>query len=250
MKLIVRSFFILSGLFFCGAESAQARVFNLTKERFASYLSATYGPSKIQDGLFELESSATDYSASLTIQQGGEFGFIYATPKVSWRFGFELIQTQSLKGVEASTGSTTSYEVSNNTQVYLPKVGIELNLRTMDSWRVYLFGHFGTATLSSTQTYSSLAIAPNADFESKYKGAATAQGGGIGYEFGAFDTTSVMLELGYRQMTFTKVLYAVDVTDFQGAHVIGDNVKKTDNSARTLDFSGAYVAMGARWYLF
>lgn len=233
-----------------GLVPVQARVFNLNKENFASYLALSYGPSLVGQNVLEGESTATDFSSSVSVNQGGEFGFVYATSRVSWRFGFEILKPAALAGVEAGDGTTTAYTVSSVVMAYLPKVGIELNLRTMDQWRVYIFGQFGTGTLSVTNTYTDVSIAPGADFIVKYQGAATTQGGGMGYEFTAFDTTSVLIEAGYRQMTFDKVVYSEDVTDFQGAHAAGDQAMWTDGKRREIDFSGGYVTIGARWYLF
>lgn len=243
----LRGFFLLISF---AALPAQARVFNLNKENFASYLAVSYGPSQIGINALEGESAATEFSSSVAANQGGEFGFVYATSRVSWRFGFELLKPAALTGIEAGDGTNPSYTVSSVVMAYLPKVGIELNLRTMDQWRVYIFGHFGTGTLSVTNTYTDVAIAPGADFVVKYQGAATTQGGGMGYEFTAFDTTSVLIEAGYRQMTFDKVVYAEDVTDFQGAHAAGDQAMWTDGKRREIDFTGGYVTIGARWYLF
>lgn len=155
-----------------------------------------------------------------------------------------------MSDVEGSTGGAENYTVRSDVTSYLPKVGVELNLRTTNASRIFLFGQFGTGTLALTNSYRNVTIAPNADFTMKYKGAATTQGGGLGYEFAAFDTTTIVFEAGYRQMVFDKIVYAEDVTGFQGSHVAGDQVLRADGRRREIDFSGGYVTIGARWYLF
>lgn len=243
--------FLVAFVVFAYSAPLWARVFHLTRENFASYLAVSYGPSTMGRNALLGESVATEYSGgSVSAINAGEFGFVYATARMSWRFGFEILRPPSLAGVEAVDSGSTVYVAASEVIAYLPKVGIELNLRTMDSWRVFVFGQFGTGTLSVTNTYSDVTIGPGEDFVVRFKGAATATVGGIGYEFTAFDTTSIVLEGGYRQMTFPKVVYAEDVTDFQGAHAAGDRAVWESGRRREIDFSGAFVTIGARWYLF
>jgi hypothetical protein len=231
--------------------NAEARIFDLGRESFASYLLITHGPSsRIADSAFADESSATTFSDSVTTNVSGEFGFVYAVQAVSWRFGFEIFKPAALADVTAKDGSTTRYVLSSDVVAYMPKIGLELNFLTASNYRLFLFGYFGQGSATITNTYSSVTISPNSAFTSKYKGNASAKGGGLGAELAAFDTTSIVVEVGYRMMAFTDLIYSADVTDFSGAHTAGDTVRKTDQSKREMDFSGAYASFGARWWLF
>lgn len=229
---------------------ADARIFDLNRERFASYLLLTGGPSAVKDAAFAKESSADGYPAGVGNNISGEFGFIYATRYLSWRFGFEIMKPATMKSSSATTGGADTYDVKSDIVGYVPKIGLEFNLATRSWYRLLAFVNVGSASLAVTNDYSSVGIAPNADFRAEYKGGSSLQSAGLAMEMAAFDTTSVVLELGYRKMSFDKITYAKDVTDFQGAHRAGDTVLQTDGEKRRLDFSGGYLGVGLRFWLF
>ena len=85
---------------------AEARVFNMTNEKFASYFLLTGGTSLIEKNAFAGEAAMTDtYSAAVAYNYTGEFGFLYATPSVSLRFGFEVFKPSTLSEVIATNAS-------------------------------------------------------------------------------------------------------------------------------------------------
>lgn len=241
---------VLLALAFFLPSFAEARVFDLGREQFASYILLTGGPSVVKDKAFAGESSADTYPAGVAQNISGEFGFVYATRYLSWRFGFEILKPATMKSAAASQGGTDVYEVKSDLIGYIPKVGLEFNLKTSSWYRLLLFAGVGSASLTATNDYTSVTIAPNADFQAQYKSAGNLQVAGLAMEMAAFDTTSVVLELGYRKLNFGKLTYAKDVTGFGGAHAAGDTVVDTDGEKRQLDFSGGYAGLGLRFWLF
>jgi len=238
-------------LLFLATFPAEARIFNLNKEKFASYLSMNYGASQVGDDLFLGGSAATSYSSKLGNNIGGEFGFISMMGPVSLRFGFEVLKPAALQGVKArDSGGSTLYEIESDLLGLLPKIGADVNFVTRPSYRIFAYGAVGQAHLTVKNKYTNLAVAPSSDFESEMKSNAPSLSGGLGFEYAAFDLTSVVLELGYRQLKFRKLTYAAGVTDTSGTHAVGDVVVTDTGENRALDFSGWTVNLGARWWLF
>lgn len=231
---------------------ASARVFDMTKEQFASYLVFSGGSSVVADGAMALESSATKYSGAIAVNPGMEFGFLYVTKTISWRFGFEVIAPPALADVAATNDAGTElYKVKSTVLAYVPKVGLEINLKTTPSSRWFLGGTAGTASVTVVNEYSALTIAPNADFTAKYKGSATSWAAVLGYEMAAFDTTTFVIEAGYRNMNADKLVYSEAVASgFSGAHAAGDDVMKTDGEHRGINLTGPYASLGFRFFLF
>lgn len=240
---------LIFGLLFLLPVTGYARVFDFGSESFASYLLLTGGTSVIQDSPFAMESTAVTQSGAVAQNISGEFGFIYTTKTVSWRFGFEVLKPALATSEAQNAGGTTLYSVSSNILGYLPKLGLEINFKTAPTWRAFVFGYAGQTSVTVTNTYTAGSTTPAAS-TLKYKGNCNGMGGGLGFEFFAFDTTTMLLEVGYRKMNIDKMVYAEAATDLQGtARAAGDDVLRTDGDPRGIDFTGAYAGLGFRWYL-
>lgn len=246
---------IFGVLFFCGVMSspwvAEARLFDLNNESFASYLTLGYSTSAAKDSLFADESNAVSFSKNLASLTGGEFGFLRRTDRVSWRFGLEILKPAALKDVEASDASDqVLYKVDSEVMVVNPKFGIDFNFWTKTNSRFFVFTSVGSASVTVDQSYHALTVAPSTDFDSQWKGSGTAVTGGLGFEYGVVDLTSLVFEIGYRNLKISKLKYGEDITDLQGAQQQGGTVLLADGSNRTLDLSGWIANLSARWWLF
>lgn len=240
--------FALFILFFLS--DAEARVFDLNKESFASYFSIGTGTSVVDKAAFKDESTTTTtYNDGIATNPSGEFGFIYANKFISWRFGFESIRPAKLATVTATDGGATVYNIDSDVTIYTPKLGLELNFKTTGQSRVYGFGYAGQSSITVANSYTNLTIAPNADFSSTYTGTANLMGGGLGYEFAAFDTTSMTIEAGYRDLSFSNLTYSTAITNFTGSQTAGATVVDVSGAKRALNFTGAYATVGFRFYL-
>lgn len=245
----ILNFFLSLILAILVAGPAEARVFDMGRERFASYLLFTGGNSAIQDQPYKLESSAVSTDTKIAQNLSGEFGFVYANKTLTLRFGFELMKPAKTLAVASDAGGGALYSVQSDVSGYYPKLGLEVNFKTMPTWRVFLFGAAGQTSVSVTNTYTAVTIAPSADFTTKYKGSATTWEAGLGSELFAFDTTTLVLMAGYRKMNADKLTYAEAVTEFNGARAAGDPVLMTDGTNRGIDFTGMFLGLGFRWYL-
>lgn len=246
MKII----FFLIGLIFTLEPSAEARVFSMDKESFAGYFLLTSGPSAIKDQAFANESSATAYDAEVKSNTGGEIGFAYITGRAGWRFGFEILKPATLSGVSATASGSEIYQVKSDLNCYIPKLGIELIVKQTPTMRMALFGYAGTASLSMKNDYSQLSVSPNSDFSLEAKSSANLVGGGFATEFHMMDTTTILIEAGYRDLKFKEIKYSKDVAStFNGAVTAGDVMVDNTGAKRSIDFSGAYFSLGFRFWI-
>lgn len=227
----------------------QARVLSLSDEKFASYFSVDTGASLLSTTPFDQNLASVDsYSGQYQTSLGGEFGFVYSSPYVGWRFSFEVIKPSKLKEIEGLAGTSAQYLVDSDITAIAPKLGIEIHLNRKPNYRFYLFGFYGSSNLTMTNIYSQVA-APDADHTVEAKSAAAESGGGLGFETSFVDTTSFIFEIGYRSLVFKEITYSKEVTTFQGAMAAGDLMKNLDGENRSLNFSGYTVAVGFRFWL-
>ncbi len=236
--------FILSLVLAIVSIKAHGRVFDINSEKFASYFVVTGGNSSLNQAAFLNEANAAyAYDKQVSYNYTGEFGFFYATPSVGLRFSFEVFKPQLLSDVNATNGGATVYTFKSDYTGYSPKLGIEINLYKTPASRVFMLGYTGAASVSYKNDY--------ADHSEEGKGTQTLYGGSIGYEGFLTDTTTYIVDVGYRTLNFEKIDYAKDVAvgiDGQ-AHTAGTPVLDVNGEQRTLNFNGAYIGIGFRFYL-
>lgn len=239
---------IVAVIFFIAIVS-EARLLNLSEEKFASYFAVETGNSLLKTTPYDQNLANVDsYSDEHKINLGGEFGFVYSTPYVAWRFSFEILKPSKLKDVQGLAGTTAQYTVSSDITAIAPKIGFELHLNKKPNNRFYLFGYYGSSNLTMTETYSAV-VAPYADHTVEAKGSATVVGGGLGFEFSFVDTTAMIVEVGYRGLAFKEIKYSKDVSTFQGAKTVGEMLTNLNGENRSLNFSGYTASIGFRFWL-
>lgn len=237
------------GCIIFAAIGSQSRVLNLSEEKFASYFSVEGGSTLVKTTPFDENLANVDsYSSEYKTGLGGEFGFVYSSPYIAWRFSFEILKPSKLSEVEALEGENVQYMVDSDLTAVAPKIGVEIHLNRKPNYRFYAFVFYGSSNLTAVQTYTQV-LAPNSDHVVELKGASTSTGGGIGFETVFVDTTAFVIEIGYRNLTFQEIAFSKDVTTFQGAKVAGDLLTNLDGTNRTLNFSGYMASVGFRFWL-
>jgi hypothetical protein len=229
---------------------AEARVFNINNEKFATYFLVTGGSSAIKQNAFINEANTTDtFTGEAAHNFTGEFGFLYSTPNVSLRFGFEIFKPSALKAVPANNGTTDIYTLNSDITGYAPKLGVEINLQKSSTYRSFLTAYVGSGSASYKNDYTIVSYPGVADHSVEAKGSQTLYGGSLGVESHLTDTTTYIFEFGYRQMKIDNLKYSKGVTTFSGAKTAGDPVLDANGQARSLDFTGGYISLGFRFYL-
>jgi len=231
--------------------SVEAKVLNLEESKLAGYLSVQQSNATVKKDFFEGESSATDFSKGFTTQTGTDFGLVYRAQYVAWIFGFEFMKSNKISGATASTAGTTDYNYTSEVSYLAPKLGLEIILYQTAKARVSIQGAVGTASLTSKSDYTNLSIAPNTDFSYQGKGAANLLNVSIATEFVLIDNTAMQIILGYRNLDFEKIKLSEDVaSSFQGALTKGSVLRKLDGSQVEYDFSGLYLNLAFRVWIF
>jgi hypothetical protein len=254
-----RSFIIAVGaILFTSSIGARAfaRVFRMSNESVAAYFGGTYAPSSLKQTHFSGTSGtgATIDKSALT-NYGGEFGVLFTSQAIGMRLGMELIKPGTLtKAVGADSGGQKLYDFESSISALVPKVTIELNLKTADTWRVFLALGGGTAAASYKNSYT-LAVAGQAaypgvaDFSEEGTGNAILYDGALGFESLMNDTTTIALSVGYRKLEITQYKYKTNVTNFSGAHLKNEIVLNDDGTNKTSMFTGATGFLVFRFYL-
>ncbi|KHD89231.1 MAG: hypothetical protein OM95_05315 [Bdellovibrio sp. ArHS] len=247
MKFLFLSFFLLSS-------TAQARVFNIQKETFAAYFLASGGASAIGTKALDGEAGATlSYGGNVNYNYSGEFGFLYSVRYLNFRFGFEILKPSALDST-ANNGTDDLYSADSQILGYVPKVGLEVNLQSTNTYRSFVSASAGLANVTLKNAYTlttagQTAFPGVADHTAESKGTATSLQASLGYEGVLSDTTTILVEFGYRQLKIDNLKYTKDVTTFSGAKSSGDAVLTSTGEQRELDFSGGFISLGFRFYM-
>ena len=238
--LISFSFLVLS------VESS-ARVFDMRNEEKGAYFSGTLSNVTVGSSLYQNESSASQYTEGVRTLTGGEFGLFRTAERAAIKLGFEFLIPTEVKDAAASLNDVRQYKIKSTGIIYAPKLGVDLNLISRGTFRWLLSGSVGWARLNYTNIYTEVVL-PAGDHSVEYIADEVTWTGSTGLEFFMMDTTTAIIEVGYRSLNFSKMKYHKSVTTFTGEKNGGDAVKNQDGSPRTANFGGIFGSLSFRFY--
>lgn len=245
------------GAFLLGfASPALARTVNLMNESFAPYVRGTYQQSLLNKKTFaDSSGSGNSFSGDLPSIANYEFGFAYSIKEITLRFGFEVIRPSAVKDISGTNAAGTElFTVDTDVSGYVPRIGLDINIKQWTSSRIFLNASYGLANVTVQNSYgftsAGTAAYSLADFREEVKGSAPMTEYGLGFEYNAFDTTTVVLDAGYRYLKVDEFSHNVDVTNFQGAVTKGATALGNDGGRRSLDLSGYFASLHLRFWLF
>ncbi len=90
--------------------------------------------------------------ASITITRG-EFGFLYSRPYVSLRFGLEILKPTALEST-ATRSSADLYSVKSDILGYAPKLSLDVNLHSTNTYRSFVSVSGGLANVTMKNQYT------------------------------------------------------------------------------------------------
>ena len=234
----------------------QARVFSLSDQKIASYFKGTTGSSAVLQKPFSeaIDSSAT-IAETFSSNLAGEIGVVFTAPQIGFLLGVEIIHPKALAAVTGTDITAQDlFNLDSDVSALIPKFGFDIVLAKSELWRLYLNMSGGSGTLSYTNHYQLTAAGQTAfnglaDFSEEIGGVASMMSASFAAEGFLSDATTISLEAGYRQLSFTSLTYKKDVTSISGAHLKGDVVNNLDGTAKTIDFGGVYGGVILRFYL-
>lgn len=234
----------------------EGRVFRLGSESVAAYFGGSYAPSHLLQTQFSGTSgTGITVDKSVKTDYGGEFGMLVTSASAGLRFGVELIKPGTLKEAVGSDNSAQAmYGLESNISALVPKLTIELNLKTTDHWRVFLAVGGGTATTTYKNSYvfttaGQAAFPGVADYSEEATGTGLMYDGGIAFEGLMNDTTTISILAGYRQLKISQYKYKADVTTLTGSHLKNDIVLNDDGTNKQSLFTGAMASVLFRFYV-
>lgn len=233
----------------------QARQLNLPNESFAPYVRAGYQQSNLKKASFGGSSGAGNtFSGDIPSIANYEFGFVWAIKEVSLRFGFEVIRPRAEKGILGTNASGTElFSVETDVSAYVPRIGLDINIKQWPSARIFLNASYGMANVTVQNSYAFTTAGQTAyslqNFREEVKSSGALQEFALGWEYNAFDTTTIVLDAGYRILKPSAFSHNLDVTNFQGAVTKGASALDNSGSARSLDLSGYFGSVHLRFYL-
>jgi hypothetical protein len=233
-----------------------ARVFNINEEKIATTVKGAWAPSSVLQSHFE-DTSGTNITIEdeVNYNLGGEIGLVFTASRAAFRLGVESIHPNPIEAKEGTNLSNQiMYTFDSDISVLLPKADIDFTIRSGDAWRIFLSLGGGVGTLSYKNSYAmttegQTVFSGLANFSEEGTSTATMLEGGLNFEHLFTDTTTIVIELGYRQLKFEEVKFKNDVTSFTGAHVKGDIVLNADGTNKAIDFTGFVAGVCFRFYL-
>jgi hypothetical protein len=245
MNRVSTCFLFLSFIFF--SFNTFARVFNLRNEEKAAYFSGTISNVTVGPNIYQNESFATSYSDGVRALTGGEFGLFRSGERAALKLGFEVLIPNDVKDAAASVNNVNQYKIKSTGIIYAPKIGVDLNLLYGFNFRWLLSGSVGWSRLNYKNSYTEVLL-PAGDHTVEYLADTLTWTGSTGLEFFMMDTTTAVVEIGYRSLNFSKMTYHKSVTTFSGDKNGGEEVKNLDGSPRTANFGGVFGSVSFRFY--
>ena len=244
---------LLVGVIF-SASTLQAKVFNISNESFAAYIRGTAGPSLDNTLAKNSSGSGATVDSEHSRNLSGEFGFLYASPIITAKFGIEIVRPFDIKDTPGiSAAGVDLYTMSSEISVMIPKAGLEFNLYNWPTSRLLLSGTAGYASLVARNSYTMTAAGTAAtgvtDFNEDMRASVPTYEGSLGYEHLLTDSTTIAIEGGYRSLVFDEVSFNSDTTNFQGAVSKDDRAKNMDGTRRTLDMSNYFLGLYLRFWI-
>ncbi len=246
---------VLHLIVLCSLSVAQARVFKFQDEHIASYLRGTFGLSTIGDSSYKLTSGTdTQYDKSIDFNTSAEIGFLYHFNKVAFKVGVLYLFPERLSDIKGSnTSGTDLFNLEVDISALVPMLAIEFDMSRTDTFRTFLSLGGGYGFVSAKNIYTMTAAGTSAfgvtDYEEKFDDEAFLYTGALGMEYLLADTVTMNLEAGYRYLVANELEHKANAETIAGPVGQGEKVVNPDGSGRVLDFSGAYVAIGFRFYI-
>jgi len=235
---------------------AEARVFDLNQESFAAYLRGQYQMGEEGNSSFAPSSGAgTSFDSTYHNNPSYEFGFIYSTHFINWRFGFEVIKPTDMNGIQGSSSSGTPwYSLNDSISGYVPKLGLEFNVKHWPASRIFLNVDGGYATVTVQNSYTFTAAGSSqfggiSNFTDAVQGTGIMVESSVGFETVLSDTATIVLDAGYRNLDINSFTYSSATQNFQGTQTNGGAAMNTDGSPRSLSLSGPFASVAIRVWI-
>lgn len=238
---------------------AQAKVFNFARNSYATYLRGGYGNNNAGKGAYQPGFPATvtfpDNNGMYQDYQG-ELGFAWTVSNsMTFRLGAEVLYPMMQVDNNGKNAVGNPLVIAQN-QVFalIPQLDLEIYFANKNSFRAY-FGAGGGYAYATVKNSIAFTAAGNAAFPGLVN--YTEEGTGyniygrafLGFEFAFFDNVGFSVDAGYKYLRVDNFYSVRNTVTCLRTYIVGDKLMNNDGTARTVDFSGAYIAGTFRFYL-
>lgn len=244
-------------ILFLTSWSAHARVFNFSDESLSVFFGGSVGYSDLYQGAFKDSSGTqtTAFSDGVTYNQSVELGASLKIRTVTFKFGAEVLQTNSLRDVNGDNASGTKLmTLDSKVFVFNPNMVVEVDLQQDSLSRSFIGLGVGLAEVDVDNTYQlttdgQTAYPAVSDYIDETGGSTISYSIHFGQEMHFTDNVTFLYNLGYRFMNFDSLEYDKAVTNFQGSAAKGSTAKFNDGTDRTIDMSSLFLGISFRFYM-
>ncbi len=238
--------------------NTQARVFDFTKENFATYLAGTGQTSVLANGVYDTSSlSGTTFSdtSGMTYAFSGGIGILFGVSNFILRAGVEILRPKKIEGQKGtSAASAALFTLNSDVLAVIPNVGIEYSYHATSTFKAFVGGTIGLATVDFGNTYTMTATevtnnGGTVSFAEEGTGSAYAGTFSTGMETILSDNVTFLAEVGYRYLRVEDLTHKRSVGTFLGSVTKGDPVVDVDGAKKVFDLSGPFGGLAFRFYI-
>lgn len=253
VTVLLRIVATLSVSFFMTA--AEARVFDFKNEHVALYFGGSFGSTNVSSGAFT-NATPNDviYDRQVQTASSAEFGLMFSTRLLNFRFGGEYLMPRDQAGINATnTAGAALFSLTSKVSAIIPMVTIELMPYRGVLTRGLIGVGYGYALVSMSNEYTMAAAGTARWSKADYKEVGTGGGsfmqGYLGWEFLFTDTTTAAISAGVRYCRVASMTSSQDTNAIGGQQTTGQEIFNSDGSHRSLDLGGGFLAINFRFYL-
>lgn len=235
----------------------EARVFDFGSEPHAAYLKVGMLGSRLASDSFGFAGDQVQLAnQSFSYLNTGEIGWTMQGSTLGFKLGVQGLNSASLLSDGSNLSGTSLYTSVNQVGSFAPIIGFMVNFYQTKKSRASIELSAGQATVSIVQNYQ---LTPEGQSELGVVAATAIESSrAIGqlfyealaiYEILMVDTTTFVLEAGYRDMKVTNLKVLSDVDGPSGSYLVGDTLRHADGTARVFNLSGWVVQANFRFYL-
>lgn len=232
----------------------EARIFRLSQETFSGYFSGSIGLSQVEDAAYSDSSGAqTVFGDEPGLNYSGELGISFSSVFMHFTLGLEFIAPEKMDIEGSNSAGTKLMDLESNIRATVLKAGLFFPMMVTNSYRSYVGVTGGLASLKMENTYELTATGQGlyslTNYSETAEATATTFGLIVGFEYNFADTSTVIIEGGYRYLPVDEWEYSKADTGFTGSYSKGDPVVNHDGSKRETDLSGLYLGIGFKLYI-
>jgi hypothetical protein len=233
---------------------SEARVFDFAKASFGNYIRGNLGiSSAYQDAYGHSSGYGVDFNETPSYMTGVDFGFILSSTAVGFRLGANLVGPESIYDSEGKDSSgDVLFKLNSSTSALLATGHFEVYPYADSTYRLVIGVGAGTGNVTVSNKYTLTDDGRLADDIPDYTEQLTATAlmydGYLGFEFHAFDSATIMFDVGYRKFNISDLKHTSDDRTVIGDFDKGEVAEQNNGDNRKVRLDGVYGGLWLRLF--